>query len=633
MLKEEYILTKEYYLGLDVGTNSVGWAVTDSQYNLCKFKKKDMWGIRLFESAKTAEDRRLKRGSRRRLERKKQRIDLLQEVFATEMNKVDSTFFIRLNESRLHLEDKSNDFKYPLFIEKDYSDIEYYKEFPTIFHLRKHLIESEEKQDIRLIYLALHNIIKTRGHFLIDGDLQNAKQLRPILDNFLLSLQEEQNLSVSLPDNKRDEFENILKDKSIAKSEKVKKLKNLFEISDELEKEEKKSQSAVIENFCKFIVGNKGAVCKFLRVSKEELEIDSFSFSEGKYEDDIVKNLEEKVPEKVYLFEQMKAMYDWNILVDILETEEYISFAKVKQYEKHKTNLRLLRDIILKYCTKDEYNRMFNDEKEAGSYTAYVGKLKKNNKKYWIGKKRNPEEFYKSLGKLLEKIEPSEEDSELLILMIEECKNRTLLPIQRNKDNGVIPHQIHEVELKKILGHAIKHYPFLTQTDKDGYSIVQKIESIFRFRIPYYVGPLSTRHQKEGSNTWIVRQTGREDRIYPWNIGEIVDFEKSNENFITRMTNKCTYLIGEDVLPKHSLLYSKYMVLNELNNVKVRGKKLPTSLKQKVFEDLFQNKTKVTGKNLLEYLQIQDKELQIDDLSGFDKDFKTSLKSYLDFKK
>jgi len=567
MLKEEYILTKEYYLGLDVGTNSVGWAVTDSQYNLCKFKKKDMWGIRLFESAKTAEKRRLQRGNRRRLERKKQRIDLLQEIFSPEISKIDPTFFIRLNESRLHLEDKSNDFKYPLFIEKDYSDIEYYKEFPTIFHLRKHLIESEEKQDIRLIYLALHNIIKTRGHFLIDGDLQSAKQIRPILDNFLLSLQEELNLSVSLFENQKDEFEEILKNRSIAKSEKVKKLKHLFEISDELEKQEKKAQGAVIENFCKFIVGNKGDVCKFLRVSKEELEIDSFSFSESKYEEKIIGELEEKVPEKVYLFEQMKAMYDWNILVDILGTDEYISFAKVKQYEKHKTNLRLLRDIILKYCFKDEYHRMFNDEKEAGSYSAYVGKLKKNNKKYWIEKNRNPEEFYKYLGKLLEKIEPSEEDSELLTLMIEECKNRTLLPIQRNKDNGVIPHQVHEVELKKILEHAIKHYPFLTETDKDGYSVVQKIESIFRFRIPYYVGPLSTRHQEKGSNVWMVRKPGREDRIYPWNMEEIIDFEKSNENFITRMTNKCTYLIGEDVLPKHSLLYSKYMVLNELNNV------------------------------------------------------------------
>ena len=27
-----------YYLGLDVGTNSVGWAVTDQDYNLLKCK-------------------------------------------------------------------------------------------------------------------------------------------------------------------------------------------------------------------------------------------------------------------------------------------------------------------------------------------------------------------------------------------------------------------------------------------------------------------------------------------------------------------------------------------------------------------------------------------------------------------
>ena len=44
-----------YYLGLDIGTNSVGWAVTDENYNIERFKKKNMWGIRLFDEAKTAE--------------------------------------------------------------------------------------------------------------------------------------------------------------------------------------------------------------------------------------------------------------------------------------------------------------------------------------------------------------------------------------------------------------------------------------------------------------------------------------------------------------------------------------------------------------------------------------------------
>ena len=28
----------DYYIGLDIGTNSVGWAVTDKDYNVLKFK-------------------------------------------------------------------------------------------------------------------------------------------------------------------------------------------------------------------------------------------------------------------------------------------------------------------------------------------------------------------------------------------------------------------------------------------------------------------------------------------------------------------------------------------------------------------------------------------------------------------
>lgn len=64
---------EKYYLGLDIGTNSVGWAVTDPSYRLERFHKKDMWGIRLFEQADTAADRRTKRTNRRRLQRRHQR--------------------------------------------------------------------------------------------------------------------------------------------------------------------------------------------------------------------------------------------------------------------------------------------------------------------------------------------------------------------------------------------------------------------------------------------------------------------------------------------------------------------------------------------------------------------------------
>lgn len=42
---------EKYYLGLDLGSTSVGWAVSDEFYNLSRLKGQDLWGVRLFEIA------------------------------------------------------------------------------------------------------------------------------------------------------------------------------------------------------------------------------------------------------------------------------------------------------------------------------------------------------------------------------------------------------------------------------------------------------------------------------------------------------------------------------------------------------------------------------------------------------
>ena len=56
---------QDYYLGLDIGTESVGYAVTDENYNILKFNGKNMWGSRLFDEAQTAAERRTFRSGRR----------------------------------------------------------------------------------------------------------------------------------------------------------------------------------------------------------------------------------------------------------------------------------------------------------------------------------------------------------------------------------------------------------------------------------------------------------------------------------------------------------------------------------------------------------------------------------------
>ncbi|MCC8029253.1 MAG: hypothetical protein LIO75_05610 [Lachnospiraceae bacterium] len=96
----------EYYMGLDMGTGSTGWAVTDPQYEICRAHGKALWGVRLFESANTAEERRLHRTARRRLARRNWRIELLQEIFSDCIIPMDDGFFLRMKESRYMPEDK-----------------------------------------------------------------------------------------------------------------------------------------------------------------------------------------------------------------------------------------------------------------------------------------------------------------------------------------------------------------------------------------------------------------------------------------------------------------------------------------------------------------------------------------------
>ena len=55
-------MNQKYYLGLDMANGATGWAVTDTGYEIQKKHGKAMWGVRLYDNASTAEERRLKTG-------------------------------------------------------------------------------------------------------------------------------------------------------------------------------------------------------------------------------------------------------------------------------------------------------------------------------------------------------------------------------------------------------------------------------------------------------------------------------------------------------------------------------------------------------------------------------------------
>ena len=62
---------EKYNIGLDIGTGSVGWAVTGEDGALLHFKCMPTWGSRLFPSADPASKARVHRGQRRRYDRRR----------------------------------------------------------------------------------------------------------------------------------------------------------------------------------------------------------------------------------------------------------------------------------------------------------------------------------------------------------------------------------------------------------------------------------------------------------------------------------------------------------------------------------------------------------------------------------
>lgn len=601
---------QDYFLGLDMGTDSLGWAVTDTSYNLLKTGGKAMWGVHLFDSGKTAEERRAFRTARRRTERNRQRIELLRELFSEEICKVDENFFARLEESKFYEEDKRVAGKYTLFHDVTYTDKEYHRDFPTIYHLRSAMLHSDKKFDIRLLYLAVAHILKHRGHFLMEGQtLESATDFAPIFADLMHAL-EDADISVSCSDSQA--VADVLKDKSTTVTDKKRTLYALFGAT---EKQQKSVCDALAGGSVKLSV-------LFADESLDDCEVPKFDFKGGI--EDKEAQLESALQDRMVLLLKLKAVYDWSVLADVLDGHEYLSDAKVATYEQHKNDLKVLRAVFRKYAP-NEYNTMFRSDTEKCNYCAYTGHASAKN-----GVLKNDictqEDFCKFALKLLGDFTPETPAETDLKAKLQAG---TALPKQATKDNSVLPYQIHLRELQVILDRAKQHYAFLN-AEQDGITVADKIIKLMTFRIPYYVGPLNPTHD----NAWIVRkETGK---IYPWNFDEKVDKIKSAERFIQRMTNFCTYLVGEKVLPKESVLYSKFVIYNQLNSISVDGEKLPPDLKNALFQDLFlqpDRAQKVTVKRIKNYLLSKGFCQKDAEITGLDGEVRGTMKSYIELRK
>ena len=622
---------KEWFLGLDIGTNSVGWAVTDKEYNILKFKGNAMWGIYLFDEAKTAADRRKNRTARRRLARKKQRIVLLQEFFAKEIAKSDPNFFIRIKESGLWADDRTT---IPhLFVGDDYTDKDYYNQYPTIHHLIMDLINNKSEHNPRLVYLAISYILAHRGHFLLDVGEDNVSQVTDFSVIYQELINWFESVGIQAPwSSSSEEFSKSLRECK-GTSKKIESFKTVIfggKFPSDIEFGDDEILNYIsVKCLIELICGKKIKVSDlFKKEDYKQLEKDSITVSSAEFEDDL-DVLSNEINDYEYdLLAIAKRMYDWSLLVDILKGNKYISQAKIEVYDKHRSDLRTIKYFIKKYAP-NRYYEVFRKVGKDSNYTSYSYNVKNygNEPLPKDFKMCTEEEFCKYIEGVVKTFESDveEHDRDAYQCMKEDLATRTFCPKQMTSDNRVIPYQLYLVELKAILDNASDYLAFLNEEDEYG-SIKNKIIDLMTFKIPYFVGPLNSNSEF----AWIKRKS--EGEIYPWNFEERVDLDASEEAFIKRMTGKCSYLAGEDVLPKSSLLYSKFMVLNEINNIRVNGIKISVEAKQGIYNDIFKKTSRVTVKKLKDYLISNGYMQQEDELSGIDITVNSNLKSYIDFK-
>ena len=577
----------DYNIGLDMGTGSVGWAVTDARGKLLHFKKQPTWGSRLFDSAQPASEARVHRGQRRRYVRRRWRLDLLQKLFEPAMSEVDPGFFMRLNQSRTIEGD-------PIFT-KDFTKADYYDRFPTIYHLRTYLMDTDEQADLRLVYLAIHNIVKHRGNFLRQGEKLTAKTAK--------TSDALKNLNGALKawcESREYEFAKILADERSSRSQKAKDIQALVKV-DTADAAANKKLAKALSNA---VVGLQ---CEFKDVFGDfECETTKLALSD----DEKLEALQAACPDDcVELLEATCGIYSAYVLQGLLSYAEgqTISVNMIEKYNCYANDLDRLKTLVREYApgsyesffrgatyhdsNSDDPSRDYDVSKAQG-YTAYdLHKL-------------SYDDFAKSVKKLFAGTDA--ETDERYIAMMDAFDKQRFLRRLKTSDNGAIYYQLHLEELQAILKNQGRFYPFL----KDE---ATKIESLVTFRIPYYVGPLTPKNaaqDKHGNHRfqWSERKPGMEDAtITPWNWDTVIDKNKSAENFIMRMTGDCTYLAGEKVLPKQSLLYEEFCVLNELNGVRWSEdgddwQRLDAAQREGIVHELFHKKRRVTYKMIADWL-------------------------------
>ncbi|KRL55516.1 CRISPR-associated protein, Csn1 family [Paucilactobacillus oligofermentans DSM 15707 = LMG 22743] len=591
----------------------------DDNYQLMHAKGKYGYGTRIYSEGQTAADRRGFRTTRRRLNRRKWRLRLLQDFFEPYILPQDEAFFIRQKQSNLVPQDTKKQYPESVLFD-DTSDKDFYTEYPTIYHLRQALMTENRQFDIREVYLAIHHIVKYRGHFLNNAPVKTFKSGNLDLAIKFNELNEEfksvyPDLELQFNLDQIDEIKKILLDSTKSRFDRQGEAVKLIYTVSEVKTIEK-LQNKIVKQFLSGILGLN---TRFDVLTNTESDDSMWKFSlDSESSDDALDEIIAQLDDPaIHVVELVNEIHSSITLAGIVPEGQGLSESMVEKYEAHKAHLQLLKAV-----------EKLVDKKAADKLeVAYDQYINGKDSKQFI-----KEDFYKAVQSEIKGVAGDEVAEINQLIELDQ-----FMPKQRTKENGAIPHQLHQHELDVIIENQSKYYDWLGEKVGNEY----KLDKLVSFRVPYYVGPLVDTASKEKKDetrfAWMVRKNPEStEAITPWNFEDIVDKNASAENFIKRMTTKDKYLLNEDVLPKCSLLTQDFEVYNELNNIRVNGEKFTAEQKQLIHDELFTKHASVSIKQLKDFLvselmYVRDN-LKVEGLAD-EKKLMSSLSTQFDYQK
>lgn len=507
--------------------------------------------VNINKNVQTAKERREYRAARRNLDHRKARL----KTFADISKCITGTSY---SESKKALQN----FILP-------------QNYPTINHMIQDMLHSDIKFKISEYLSALYYLNKHRGYmhgFQPDVYKNSLKQAIENLNKYYKFLGKDIKIDSSvLEEVKEIGFYKTGKKFLNDKKEQQKRLKSITD--------------SMSVDFYSIILSKNIPKKNNFFIESLDTSVSLFSLTDENINDFKIK----------YCFENFEILnhildvYNSFSLVTVLGEEKYVCDYKVEKYNVFKERVNTLKSLYRQYATKEAYQKMFKNKNADHNFNAFI-----SNSTTCTAFKYD--KFITLLKNDLKSLKSIDED------LFNTVTQPLYLIKPSSADIGVnFSHAVRKQEFLAILDKLCFYYPQIKNIFYDKYpeySVIEAFVKNYDFKVDYFVGPLNS----DNANAWI-KFKNVPCKVDPFNYEKVIDFSATIKCWMNNLIGNCSVLSNKKVLPKYSISYAKFIVLNQLNCIKVDGEYLPIKEKQSIFNNMFLNSSKnVTVKAIHNYL-------------------------------